>query len=219
MKPKYLASIGFGAIMLFIIAYIIGSAVNLERSYNHLRDPIFLMIDPGFPNHFWVAIPFLAFFSALCALAVGFFLFFPKKNKSGLRSGSVALFLAGFIGSGIILFFPSNNYEATPTNTGLYNILLISFMVILLTISIFLIGRGFGWYRHIDQLKKPSMIITFLIILCDGIAQTGWAQSTQTGGLFNRFSFLSLLVWIFLVSRMLYRLDSIMLNPTKLKNR
>ncbi len=207
MKPKLLAYIGFGAVLMFFIAYITGSVVNAPPAYDHLRDNVFAMVDPDLHSNYLVIAPLAAFFSGLCFLAVGLFIFFPKKAI--MRAGASMLFLCGMVGSGIIFFFPADRSGENPGNMGLYHLLLSALLMIFLTITILLLGRGFGWYRRINRLKNPSMIIALLIIACDGIAQTGWSQAAQIGGIFNRLAWICLLVWMILVSRALYRLENV----------
>lgn len=207
MKPKLLAYIGFGSVLMFLSAYVIGSVINAHPAYNHLRDSVLAMVDQDLQSNYLITAPLSAFFSGLCFLAIGMFIFFPQKAI--LRIGATMLFLSGVIGSGIIFFFPADRSGENPGNVGLYHLLLSALLMVFLTISILLLGRGFGWYKRINRLKNPSMMIALFIIVCDGIAQTGWSQAAQIGGIFNRLAFISVLLWMIFLSRTLFRLEKI----------
>lgn len=200
MKYKHIGIVGFASIIIFVAAYVIGTILNLDTGYDHIRDSILAISNPKINNNYLTVIAFTAFFNAISIMGIGLIFLLSRNKKFSFWVGAFLLILSGIIGSGLSIFLPADQADSVPSNMGLYHFLFFSAFILSITLAILLLGFGLDGNKKFEKFKNSSLLFAMIIIVSEGIAQTAWAQNLKIIGLLNRMTFISLLIWIFFFS-------------------
>jgi len=199
----------FGLIgpIIYIIAVFIGGA--LLGGYNPLYNSISELIMTGSPNLLLLSILFGLYNFLLLLFGLGMVFDSDLPKKRSLKFAALIIVFLGFIGI-LFIFFPQDPRGTPATISGTIHLALAGISSILTILAVLLIGfsfrkniknKAFVWYSYLSVL---------LILISGGITAASISNNSPYGGLFERITIFTFLIWIFIYSYFLI---------TKIENR
>ncbi len=196
MKKSY-AIFGIIGPIVYILAVFIGGA--LRNDYSHITNTISELTLANAPNKLLLDILFSIYNISLLIFGFGAYLDSSIDDSKKYKVASIFLALIGLLGLSMY-FFPQDPRGAASTLGGTLHIVLAGIISPLTIISIFLMGLSFRKYSELKLFVTYSYISGTIVLVSGGIAAVSIANNSNYGGLFERITIFTFMVWVIILS-------------------
>lgn len=187
--------------LIYIIAVIMGSVVRGD--YNPIYNSISELLIPGSPNLMVLNILFGIYNISLFLFGFGLFRDSGLTSKKSLKVSALMITLIGILGL-LFIFFPQDPRGTPATLTGNIHLALAGITSPLTVLAVFLAGFSFRKERKIKPFVWYSYLSVLLILVSGGLTATSIANNSPYGGLFERITIFTFLVWIIVFSYIIW---------------
>lgn len=196
MKKSY-AIFGIIGPIVYILAVFIGGA--LRNDYSSITNTISELTLVNAPNKLLLDVLFSFYNISLLIFAIGAYLDSSIDDSKKYRVASIFLALIGLLGLSMY-FFPQDPRGAASTITGTLHIILAGIISPLTIIAIFLMGLSFRKYSELKLFAIYSYISGVIVLVSGGTAAVSVANNSIYGGLFERITIFTFMVWVLILS-------------------
>ncbi len=196
MKKSY-AIFGIIGPIVYILAVFIGGA--LRNDYSSITNTISELTLVNAPNKLLLDVLFSFYNISLLIFAIGAYLDSSIDDSKKYRVASIFLALIGLLGLSMY-FFPQDPRGAASTITGTLHIILAGIISPLTIIAIFLMGLSFRKYSELKLFAIYSYISGVIVLVSGGTAAVSVANNSVYGGLFERITIFTFMVWVLILS-------------------
>jgi hypothetical protein len=207
MKDKRLLLSGLLAAIVYVTAVILGGL--LRPGYDHLTQPISELTAAGVPNKGLLDIFFLVYNLFVIVFGVSLFLRANRDSRGRLsgRVAGVALVAAGICGVLLQLFFPQDpgGASAPVTTTGTLHIVFAGCAAL---VSMLTLLCGALMFRKQTELKGYvvySLLSLVVMFVSGGFGAAAATSGFALFGLVERITIGTFVLWLYVISRALYR--------------
>ena len=201
MKKSY-AIFGIIGPIVYILAVFIGGA--LRNDYSQITNTISELTLTNAPNKLLLDVLFSFYNISLLIFGCGAYLDSGIDNSKKYKVASIFLALIGLLGLSMY-FFPQDPRGAASTMAGTIHIILAGIISPLTIISIFLIGLSLRKYSDLKLFEIYSYISGLIVLVSGGIAAVSIANNSIYGGLFERITIFTFMIWVILLSYLILR--------------
>ena len=188
--------------LTYIIAVFMGGA--LRGDYNPFYNSISEFLIPGSPNLLVLSILFAIYNVSLILFSYGIFQD-PKLAKGKtLKVATVMIALIGILGL-LFIFFPQDPRGAPATLAGTIHLILAGITSPLTILAVFLAGFSFRKERKNKPFAWYSYLSVLVILISGGMTAASIANNSLYGGLLERITIFTFLVWVMVFSYLLLR--------------
>jgi hypothetical protein len=114
----------------------------------------------------------------------------------------------------LIYFFPQDPRGTAFTTSGTIHIILAGIISPLTILAIFLFGLSLRKYNEMKLFSSYSFLSGVIVLVSGGIAAVSVANNSLYGGLFERITIFTFMVWVIILSVLILRKKSSS-NPVK----
>jgi hypothetical membrane protein len=201
MKKIY-ALFGILGPFVYILAVFIGGA--LRNDYSQITNTISELTVANAPNKLLMDLMFSFYNISLLIFGVGAYLDSSIDDSKKYRVASIFLALIGLLGLSMY-FFPQDPRGAAATMAGTIHIILAGIISPLTIISIFLIGLSMRKYREMKVFTAYSFLSGVIVLVSGGTAAVSIANNSIYGGLFERITIFTFMIWVIILSIIILR--------------
>ena len=188
MKRRTASAFGVAAPLLYAGAVVLGGA--LWPQYSHLKDPISLLASAEAPHALMMNVLFAVYDVVLTLFGLTWW-FAERKSRRPLSA--VLLSVIGALGL-LMFFFRQDAIGSDMTATGLVHIVLAAAMSLLTMAAILLRGRTELHGRPGAALYSFASLA--VVFVTGGLAAMGIARYWVYGGVFERLTIGTFLLWV-----------------------
>ena len=195
MKRRTASAFGVAAPLLYAGAVVLGGA--LWPQYSHLKDPISLLASDEAPHALMMNVLFAVYDVVLTLFGLAWWF----AERRGRRPLSAALLsVIGILGL-FMFFFRQDAIGSDMTTVGLVHIVLAAAMSLLTMVVILLRGRAEMHGRPGAALYSFASLA--IVFITGGLAAIAIAQHWTYGGVFERLTIGTFLLWVLVEACML----------------
>ncbi len=196
MKKSY-AIFGIIGPIVYIFAVFIG--VALRNDYSQITNTISELTLANAPNKLLLDVLFSFYNISLLIFGFGAYLDSNIDDSKKYKVASIFLALIGLLGLSMY-FFPQDPRGAASTVGGTLHIILAGIISPLTIISIFLMGLSFRKYSELKLFVTYSYLSGVIVLVSGGIAAVSIANNSIYGGLFERVTIFTFMIWVIILS-------------------
>jgi hypothetical membrane protein len=204
MKKIY-AIFGILGPIVYILAVFIGSAIR--NDYSQLVNTISELTLANAPNKLLMDIMFTVYNISIIIFGLGAYLD-SMDNSKKYKTATIFLALIGLFGL-TLYFFPQDPRGTAATMAGTLHIVIAGIISALTIISIFLVGLSLRKYSEMKLFSAYSLLSGILVFVSGGIAAVSVANNSAYGGLFERITIFTFMIWVIVLSIIILRRNSV----------
>ncbi len=202
MTRRIFFSFGIVAVLVYAGAVITGGI--LRPGYDHLSMAVSELIAAGSPNKPLLDGLFIGYNGLLILFAWAFGMCVRGEGRGLSVAGTVMLAVVGVLGLAMTIFFPMDTRGSAATLPGTIHLVLAGVLSLGSLLSILFVALG---SRDHDAYWVYSLVSFFLVLLTGAAAAYTASQASPWLGLAERLTIGLFLVWVFVTSVRLVRLD------------
>jgi hypothetical membrane protein len=195
MNRRTASAFGVTAPLLYVGAVILGGA--LWPQYSHLKDPISLLASSGAPHALLMNVLFIVYDVVLTLFGLTWW-FAERRGRRPLSAALVSVI--GILGL-LMYFFRQDAAGSDMTATGLGHVILAASMSLLTMAAIVLRGRAELHGRPGAALYSFASL--GVVFVTGGLAAVSIARHWTYGGVFERVTIGTFLLWVLVEALML----------------
>jgi len=192
---------GFLGPVIYILALIIGGA--LRSDYSQLYNTVSELSVINAPNLVLMDFMFGIYNISLIIFAVGAFLDNKVDTSKKYKVAMLMLVVTGL--SGIVLLLFSQDIRGSPaTQEGIIHIAVAGISSLLTILAIFLSGFNFRKKEGMKNFGTYSLISGIIVVISGGLAAYSVGNNLFFGGLLEKITILTFILWIMVFSYVIF---------------